>query len=139
MIGDPSLTIFALLANTIVGLIVSSLFYNMRQTTATFYSRGAVLFLAILSNAFSSALEILTQYAQRSIVEKQARYAFYHPSAESFSSILVDMPYKVLNSICYNLVIYFMTNLNREPGAFFFFLLVSFLMVLAMSGIFRSM
>ncbi|KAH8879760.1 hypothetical protein GQ53DRAFT_738241 [Thozetella sp. PMI_491] len=138
LIGDPSLTIFALLANSITALIVSSLFYNMQQTTATFYSRGAVLFMAILSNAFSSALEILTQYAQRPIVEKQARYAFYHPSAESFSSILVDMPYKVLNSICYNLVIYFMTNLNRTPGAFFFFLLVSFLMVLAMSGIFRS-
>ena len=49
------------------------------------------------------------------------------------------MPYKVANSIFYNLIIYFMTNLNREPGAFFFFLLVSFLMVLAMSGIFRSM
>ena len=49
------------------------------------------------------------------------------------------MPYKILNSIFYNLIIYFMTNLNREPGNFFFFLFVSFLMVLAMSGIFRSM
>ncbi|KAL9949874.1 ZEB2-regulated ABC transporter 1 [Verticillium nonalfalfae] len=138
LLGDPSLTVFQLLANSIMGLIISSLFYNMPQTTSAFYSRGVVLFTAILTNAFSSALEILTQYAQRPIVDKHVRYAFYHASAEAYSSVLVDMPYKIANSIVYNLVIYFMTNLNREPGAFFFFLLVSFLMVLTMSGIFRS-
>ncbi|KAM5350256.1 hypothetical protein ACJ41O_006761 [Fusarium nematophilum] len=138
LIGSPGLTIFALTANSATALIIASLFYNLPQTTGSFYQRAAVLFVAILSNAFSSALEILTQYAQRPIVEKHTRYAFYHPSAESFSSILVDMPYKISNAICYNLILYFMTNLNREPGNFFFFLLVSFLMVLAMSGIFRS-
>lgn len=31
-----------------------------------------------------------------------------------------------------------MTNLRREPGPFFFFLFTSFLAVLAMSGIFRT-
>ncbi|KAH7133701.1 ABC-2 type transporter-domain-containing protein [Dactylonectria macrodidyma] len=138
LLGDPSLTIFMLLANSLMGLIVSSLFYNMQPTTSSFYMRGATLFVAILTNAFASALEILTQYAQRPIVEKHVRYAFYHSSAEAFASILVDMPYKILNSILYNLVLYFMTNLRREPGPFFFFLLVSFFMVLAMSGIFRT-
>ena len=137
--GSPGVTIFALIANTCTALIASSLFYNMQPTTADFFSRGAVLFLAVLSNAFASALEILTQYSQRPIVEKHARYAFYHASAESFASIMVDMPYKISNSILFNVTLYFMTNLNRDAGAFFFYLLVSFIMVLAMSGIFRSM
>ncbi|UKZ84353.1 ZEB2-regulated ABC transporter 1 [Trichoderma asperellum] len=138
LMGDPSLTIFSLLANSIMALIISSLFYNLPQTTGSFYSRAAVLYVAILSNAFSSALEILTQYAQRPIVEKHQRYGFHVPSAEAFSSVLCDMPYKIGNAIFYNLVIYFMTHLNRTPGAFFYFLFVTFLMVLAMSGIFRS-
>ncbi|KAK1716655.1 multidrug resistance protein CDR1 [Colletotrichum lupini] len=136
--GDPSLTLFSLIANSCTALIMSSLFYNLPENTSSFYSRSAVLFVAILANAFSSALEILTQYAQRPIVEKQRRYAFYHSSAEAFSSVLVDMPYKITNTICYDLIIYFMTNLNREPGNFFFFLLTTFLMVLSMSGLFRS-
>ncbi|KIX01883.1 uncharacterized protein Z518_07822 [Rhinocladiella mackenziei CBS 650.93] len=89
-------------------------------------------------NAFSSALEILTLYAQRGIVEKHDRYAFYHPSAEAVASSLMDMPYKVINTIVFNSIIYFMTNLRREPGAFFFFLFTTFLAVMAMSGIFRS-
>ena len=71
----------------------------------------------------SSSLQILTLYAQRNIVEKHTRYAFYHPSAEAFASMLCDIPYKVLNCIFFSLVIYFMSNLRREVGLFFFFTL----------------
>lgn len=83
-------------------------------------------------------LQILTLYAQRPIVEKHDRYALYHPSAEAVSSMMVDMPYKILNSITYNLTLYFMTNLRREAGPFFFFLLLTFLTTLCMSMIFRT-
>lgn len=139
LIGDPSLTIFAWSANSVIALIVSSLFYNLQPTTGSFYGRSAAIYIAILSNAFSSALEILTQYAQRPIVEKHQRYGFHLPSAEAFSSVLCDMPYKIGNTLCYNLILYFMAHLNRTPGAFFYFLFVSFLIVLSMSGVFRSM
>ncbi len=138
LLGDPSLTLFSLIANFSLLLIVSSLFYNLNMTTSSFFQRSAVLFTAVLMNAFSSALEILTQYAQRAIVEKQSRYGFYHASAEAFSSVLVDMPYKIANCIFTNLALYFMTNLNRGPGPFFFFLFVSFLTTMTMSGLFRS-
>ncbi|KAI1074638.1 ATP-binding cassette transporter [Whalleya microplaca] len=137
--ADPSQTIGMLVGNTIMALIMSSLFYNMGQNTGSFYGRAVVLFMAILFNAFSSILEILTLYAQRPIVEKHSRYAFYSPSAESYASVLVDLPMKIINAIIFNLVFYFMTNLNREPGNFFFYLLVVFLIVLAMSGVFRSL
>ncbi|RDL32404.1 uncharacterized protein BP5553_08860 [Venustampulla echinocandica] len=89
-------------------------------------------------NAFGSALEILTLYAQRPIVEKHSRYAFYHPSCEAFASMLVDLPAKVGNTIIFNLTLYFMTNLRREPDPFFFFALISFFLTLAMSMLFIS-
>ncbi|KAK3950278.1 ABC-2 type transporter-domain-containing protein [Pseudoneurospora amorphoporcata] len=138
LIGDPSITMGSLVGNFIMALIISSVFYNLQNTTDSFYQRGALLFFAILMNAFSSALEILTLYAQRPIVEKHARYAFYHPSAEAVASMLVDMPYKLANSVTFNVTLYFMTNLRREPGPFFFFLLISFVTVLVMSMIFRT-
>ncbi|KAF5256808.1 hypothetical protein FOXYS1_12697 [Fusarium oxysporum] len=138
LIGDPSITLSSLFGNVIMGLIVSSVFYNLQPTTDSFFQRGSLLFFAMLLNAFSSILEINTLYAQRPIVEKHARYALYHPSAEAFASMACDLPYKVLNAIVFNIVLYFMTNLNREPGAFFFFLLISFFTVLTMSMIFRT-
>ncbi|KAK1754275.1 ABC-2 type transporter-domain-containing protein [Echria macrotheca] len=138
LIGDPSLTVGALIGNFIMCLIIASVFYNLQPDTASFFQRGALLFFACLMNAFASALEILTLYAQRPIVEKHDRYALYHPSAEAVASMLCDLPYKVLNCIVFNTTLYFMTNLRREAGAFFFFLLVSFVTVLAMSMMFRT-
>ncbi|KAF2675522.1 hypothetical protein BT63DRAFT_450509 [Microthyrium microscopicum] len=135
--GDPSVTVVQALSNSIMALVISSVFYNLQPDTNSFFQRGAVLFFAILMNAFGSALEILTLYAQRPIVEKHARYALYHPSAEAFASMLMDLPYKVLNAIFFNVVLYFMVNLRREPGPFFFFLLTTFTLTLVMSMLFR--
>ncbi|KIW10651.1 hypothetical protein PV08_11615 [Exophiala spinifera] len=136
--ADPSLTLTQVFGNTSLAFIIGSIFYNLDHTTNSFYSRGALIFFAILMNAFGSALEILTLYAQRPIVEKHARYALYHPSAEAFASMLTDMPYKIFNTLTFNITLYFLTNLRREAGAFFFFLLISFFLTLVMSMLFRT-
>ncbi|CAI7675725.1 unnamed protein product [Penicillium discolor] len=136
--GDYSLTSSALIGNFIMSLIIGSVFVNLPKDTSSFYSRGALLFFAVLLNAFSSALEILTLYAQRPIVEKQARYAFYHPFAEALASMLCDTPYKVINSLTFNIPLYFMTDLRREAGPFFTFWLFSLMTTFTMSMIFRT-
>ncbi|KAM7208258.1 ABC-2 type transporter domain containing protein [Naviculisporaceae sp. PSN 640] len=136
--GDPSLTVGGVVGNFIMALIVGSVFYNLQETTSSFFQRGALVFFACLLNAFSSALEILTLFAQRPIVEKHSRYAFYHPSAEALSSMLCDMPFKLINTVTFNTTLYFLTNLRREPHAFFFYLLISFSTSLVMSMIFRT-
>ena len=136
--SDFSMTLSQLIGNFIMALIIGSVFYDLPNDTSSFYSRGALLFFAVLLNAFSSALEILTLYAQRPIVEKQSRYAMYHPFAEAVASMLCDMPYKLTNSVTFNIPLYFLTNLRREPGAFFVFLLFSIVTTLTMSMLFRT-
>lgn len=81
---DYGMTISGAVGNSIMALIIGSVFYNLKDDTSTLYSRGALLFFAILLNAFSSALEILTLYAQRPIVEKHNKYAFYTLSLKQF-------------------------------------------------------
>lgn len=56
--GDPSLTIGALLMNTVVALVISSVFFNMQTTTSSFFQRGALVFFSCLSNGFASAIEV---------------------------------------------------------------------------------
>ncbi|KAF4122746.1 ABC-type branched-chain amino acid transport system, ATPase component [Geosmithia morbida] len=138
LVGDPSLTLGALIGNVVTALIVGSVFFNLPNLSSAFFQRGALLFFACLMNAFSSALEILTLYSQRPIVEKHARYALYHPSAEAVASMICDLPYKISNCIAFNLVLYFMAQLRQDAGHFFFFLLISFFTVLVMSMIFRT-
>jgi ATP-binding cassette subfamily G (WHITE) protein 2 (PDR) len=135
--NDPSVPLTMLIVNFFEALIIASIFYNLPQTTASFFKRGGVLFMVVLLNAFGSMLEIMNLYAKRTIVEKHARYALYHPSAEALSSMIVDLPYKITNSLVVNTTLYFMANLRREPGPYFYFLIVGFTTGLSMSMFFR--
>lgn len=56
--GDMTLLLTGWISNGIMALVIGSVFYNLPDTTASLYSRGALLFFAILLNAFSSALEV---------------------------------------------------------------------------------
>ncbi|KAF2852399.1 ABC transporter-like protein [Plenodomus tracheiphilus IPT5] len=136
--GDMANTVTGILFNAIMALVIGSVFYNLPDDTGSLYSRGALLFFAVLLAALASVMEIFTLYAQRPIVEKQARYAFYHPFAEGISSMICDLPNKIGTSIVFNLVLYFMTNLRRTPGNFFIFLLFTFACTLTMSMYIRS-
>ncbi|KAF6821985.1 ABC multidrug transporter [Colletotrichum musicola] len=135
--SDPSITVTMLVTNIFQALIISSLFYNLPGDTSSMNRRAILLFFTVIINAFGGILEIMTLYAKRKVVEKHSRYALYHPSAEALSAMVVDLPYKIINAILMNIIIYFMGNLRREPGAFFFFLLISFTMTLCMSMMFR--
>ncbi|WEW58654.1 Multidrug resistance protein [Emydomyces testavorans] len=136
--GDMSMTLTSVIGNIIMSLIISSVFYNLPNNTTSFFSRGSLLFFAILMNAFASSLEILTLWQQRPIVEKHDKYALYHPSAEAISSMIVDLPSKAIVAIVFNLILYFLTNLRRTPGHFFVFFLFSISTTLTMSNIFRT-
>lgn len=58
LLGDPSLTLGALIGNFGMALIIASVFFNLDLTTGSFFQRGALLFFACLMNAFASALEV---------------------------------------------------------------------------------
>lgn len=133
-IGVP---ISTLIINIVQILLVSSLYYNMPNDTSTFFLRGSFIFIMILLNTFTSMLEIITLYQKRDIVEKHSRYAFYHPSAEALAAMITNMPYKIALTISMNVTGYFMANLRREPGPFFFYLLVSFTCMMCLSMAFR--
>jgi hypothetical protein len=69
--GDMSLALTGMIGNFIMALIIGSVFYNLPFNTGSFYSRGALLFFAILLNAFSSSLEARIQSSFLSYREKR--------------------------------------------------------------------
>ncbi|KAJ5995433.1 hypothetical protein N7481_002410 [Penicillium waksmanii] len=139
LLADPGFTIASLLFNVIMALILGSMFYDLSPDTSTFYYRGGLIFFSLLFNAFGSQLEVLTIYAERPVVEKQNRYAFYHQSAQAIASYFTDLPYKIINMFVFNIIIYFMAGLKREAGAFFFFCLATLLTTLILSALFRTL
>lgn len=139
IMGDISATASGAIMNLITALIMGSIFYNTPDATAGFYSKGGALFVAVLTAALSTIAEISSLYSQRPIIEKHVSYAFYHPSTEAIAGIVCDVPIKFIQAVSFNIVLYFLAGLRREPGQFFLFFLISFICTLTMTGIFRTM
>lgn len=137
--GDIAATATQAVLNIVMSLIVGSIFYGTPDATAAFFSKGSVLFLAILFNALTAIAEINSLYAQRPIVEKHASYAFYHPYTEAIAGIVSDIPVKFVQAVGFNIILYFMSGLRREAAQFFLYFLITYVSTFVMSAVFRTM
>ncbi|CEP24325.1 CDR4 [Cyberlindnera jadinii] len=135
--NDIGFHAFSVLSNSLMALVLSSIFYNLPSNTSSFYYRGASMFFAVLFNGFQSFLEIMSLFEARPIVEKHKGYGLYHPAADALASVTSQLPFKLFTSLFFNLIYYFMVNFRREPGNFFFYLFVNILATLTMSHFFR--
>lgn len=137
--NSSSIALFQIIGNSVMALILGSMFYKVMRydTTATFFFRGSSMFFAILFNAFSSLLEIFSLFEARPITEKHRTYSLYHPSADAFASVLSEVPSKLVTSVCFNIIFYFMVNFRRNAGRFFFYFLINVVATFTMSHLFR--
>ncbi|CAG8974181.1 hypothetical protein HYALB_00011789 [Hymenoscyphus albidus] len=131
-------TVTTLFSQMVLALVIGSIFYGTPNNTSAFFQKGGVIFFAVLLSALIALSEVNTLYAQRPIVEKQASYAFYHPFAEALAGVIADIPIKFLIATGFNVILYFLAGLRREPGPFFIFFLFNFMSSLTMSQIYRS-
>ncbi|KAF5551419.1 ABC transporter CDR4 [Fusarium mexicanum] len=138
LLGDKTFFVVTIAVNFVMSLVLGSVYFDLPSTAEAMNQRASVIFFAILFNGLSSALEILALYVQRPIVEKHARYALYRPLSESVSSIICDLPSKIISTLAFNIPLYFMVHLRRDASAFFIFLLFGFTTTMTMSMILRT-
>ncbi|KIM37032.1 hypothetical protein M413DRAFT_448754 [Hebeloma cylindrosporum] len=138
LLGNKLNTGLVLFSFVFQGLIMGSVFLNSPEETSAFFSRGGVLFFAILFSALSTMAEIPALYSQRPIVNRHQKSALYRPFVEAMALTLVDVPITLLTSVVFSIIIYFMVGLQRSAGQYFIFLLFLFTMALCMKAWFRG-
>ncbi|KAK4699639.1 hypothetical protein P7C70_g6621, partial [Phenoliferia sp. Uapishka_3] len=107
-----------------VALISGSVYLKLPQSSAGAFTRGGVIFISILFNAFQAFNELPTQMMGRAIMWKHQRFAFYPPAALSLAATLADAPISCLQILIFSIIIYFMAGLASGAGAFFTFYIV---------------
>ncbi len=71
------------------------------------------------------------------MVNKHRAYAFHRPSALWIAQILVDQIFAATQIMVFSIIVYFMTNLARDAGAFFSFYLFLLSANMSMTLFFR--
>ncbi|KAK1759774.1 ABC-2 type transporter-domain-containing protein [Echria macrotheca] len=115
------------LRSIIIAVVLGTLYLNLGQTSASAFSKGGLMFISLLFNAFQAFSELAGTMVGRPIINKHKAYAFHRPSALWIAQIIVDQAFAATQIMVFCLIVYFMTNLARTAGAFFIF----FLMVLS--------
>lgn len=136
LINNKSYTITLVAAAVIQSLIIGSLYYNTTRETIGSFSRGGILFFSCLYFCIMCLAETADLFMDKPILNKQYAYTMYQPSSELLAKQLVAFPVRCTAIVCFSLIIYFLSNLKREAGAFFSYFLFVNLVVQAVNSLF---
>lgn len=122
----------------VLALVIGAAYFNQPLTSAGAFTRGSVIFAALLTTCLDAFGEMPMQMVGRPILRKQTSYSMYRPSAIAIANTLADVPFSAVRVLIFNIVVYFMSGLYRSPGAFFTFHLFNYIAYLIMQGFFRT-
>jgi len=136
---DKFSLVVAWITSIVVAIILGTVWLNLPKTSAGAFTRGGVLFIALLFNAFEAFSELGSTMMGRPIVNKHRAYTFHRPSALWLAQILVDLAFATAKIFVFSIIVYFMCGLVRDAGAFFTFVLIIVTGYLAMTLFFRTL
>ncbi|AEO59095.1 hypothetical protein MYCTH_2307069 [Thermothelomyces thermophilus ATCC 42464] len=134
---DVLALVLSWLRNIIIAIVLGTLYLNLGHTSASAFSKGGLLFISLLHNVFSSFSELAGTMTGRAVVNKHRAYAFHRPSALWIAQIFVDQIFAATQVMVFAIIVYFMTNLARDAGAFFTFYLLLLSANMSMTLFFR--
>ena len=126
------------ITSIVIALVIGTVWLNQPKTSAGAFTRGGVLFISLLFNAFQAFSELASTMIGRPIVNKHRAYTFHRPSALWLAQILVDLAFSSVQIFVFSVIVYFMTGLVRTPGAFFTFVLIIISGYMMMTLFFRT-
>jgi ATP-binding cassette subfamily G (WHITE) protein 2 (SNQ2) len=134
---DRLTLILSWIRSIVVAIVLGTLYLRLPQTSSSAFSKGGLMFISLLFNAFQAFSELPGTMLGRPIVNKHKAYAFHRPSALWIAQIFVDQAFSASQILLFSIIVYFMTNLVREAGAFFTFYLLLLSGNIAMTLFFR--
>ncbi|THV06862.1 hypothetical protein K435DRAFT_960130 [Dendrothele bispora CBS 962.96] len=77
-------------------MIAGAIYLKSSKLTVAYFSRGGILYFALLFSALTTMAEISSLFSQRPILLRRMQRVLYHPIINQGGSFLVDLPIFVL-------------------------------------------
>ncbi|TVY47802.1 Protein SNQ2 [Lachnellula occidentalis] len=136
--GDKATFIIKQVSSLIQALVTGSLFYNAPDTSAGLFLKGGSLFFALLYNSLLAMSEVVDSFSGRPVLAKHKAFAFFHPAAFCIAQIATDIPVLLFQVSHFSIVLYFMTGLKTDAGAFFTYWIIVLSVTMCITALFRS-
>ncbi|XP_068949875.1 broad substrate specificity ATP-binding cassette transporter ABCG2 [Petaurus breviceps papuanus] len=120
LLRSPQASIAQILITAFLGLVVGAIFFGLKDDSTGIQNRAGVLFFLTNNQCFSSVSAVELLVVEKKLFIHEYVSGYYRVSSYFFSKLLADLlPMRMLPSIIFTCITYFMLGLKHEVGAFF--------------------
>jgi ATP-binding cassette subfamily G (WHITE) protein 2 (SNQ2) len=98
--------------NLLLSITVGTLFFRMPSVTEHAFTRGSLLLLSIMFNAYLSLAELGKTIEGRDIVKRQGDYGFFSAGALAIARVLGDLPLIGAQCLLFGTITYLLAGLQ---------------------------
>ncbi|KAM6220509.1 broad substrate specificity ATP-binding cassette transporter ABCG2 [Rhynchocyon petersi] len=120
LLGNPQASIAQLIITALLGLVVGAIFYGLKDDQTGIQNRAGVLFFLTTNQCFSSVSAVELFVVEKKLFIHEYISGYYRVSSYFFGKLFSDLlPMRMLPSIIFTCIIYFLLGLKPTAEAFF--------------------
>ncbi|XP_008842861.1 ATP-binding cassette sub-family G member 2 [Nannospalax galili] len=120
LLRNPQASIAQVIVTIILALIIGAIYFGLKNDSAGIQNRAGVLFFLTTNQCFSSVSAVELFVVEKKLFIHEYISGYYRVSSYFFGKLLSDLlPMRMLPSIIFTCILYFMLGLKPEVGAFF--------------------
>ncbi|XP_009205418.1 broad substrate specificity ATP-binding cassette transporter ABCG2 [Papio anubis] len=133
LLGNPQASIAQIIVTVILGLVIGAIYFGLKNDSTGIQNRAGVLFFLTTNQCFSSVSAVELFVVEKKLFIHEYISGYYRVSSYFFGKLLSDLlPMRMLPSIIFTCIVYFMLGL--KPTADAFFIMMFTLMMVAYSA-----
>ncbi|XP_058127312.1 ATP-binding cassette sub-family G member 1-like [Anopheles ziemanni] len=125
---DQTLTQMRLLSHVIVGAIIGMIYYDIGNDASKIMSNAGCIFFTTMFTMFTAMMPtILTFPTEMAVFVREHLNYWYSLKSFYFAKTIADLPFQVLFTSVYVIVVYYLTSQPMEPKRVGMFVLICIL------------
>nr|XP_021484087.1 ATP-binding cassette sub-family G member 2-like [Meriones unguiculatus] len=120
LLGNPQASIAQVIVTAVLGLVIGAIYFNLKNDPAGIQNRAGVLFFLTTNQCFSSVSAVELFVVEKKLFIHEYIGGYYRVSSYFFGKLISDLlPMRLLPSVIYTCIVYFMLGLKKKVEAFF--------------------